>query len=158
MHKKIPSVCDERPSDKSSPGYQIGHGETNPDLPKDCEDRLVGVGMMQPVLGWRKAMQHKAVNKIFGKSPPDHATNKKRSASTHSKMRNCQQDDGEQGRYQYFAEIDDGCHESSLTLDRLQRNAPSIAAGVSRRPEYRLVPTFLPYARELTRAEIPLSA
>jgi hypothetical protein len=73
-------------------------------------------------------------------------------------MRNCQQDDGEQGRYQYFAEIDDGCHESSLTLDRLQRNAPSIAAGVSRRPEYRLVPTFLPYARELTRAEIPLSA
>ena len=68
MHKKIPSVCDERPSDKSSPGYQIGHGETNPDLPKDCDDRLVGVGMMQPVLGWREAMQHKAVNKIFGKS------------------------------------------------------------------------------------------
>ena len=89
MHKKIPGVCDERPSDKSSPGYQIGHGETNPDLPKDCEDRLVGVGMVQPVLGWRKAMQHKSVNKIFGKSPSDHATDEKRSASTHSKMRNC---------------------------------------------------------------------
>ena len=134
MHKKIPGVCDERPSDKSSPGYQIGHGETNPDLPKDCEDRLVGVGMVQPMLGWRKAMQHKSVNKIFGKSPSDHATDEKRSASTHSKMRNCQQDDGEQGRYQYFAEIDDGGHERSLTLDRLRRNALLIAAGVSWRP------------------------
>ena len=70
MHKKIPGVCDERSSDKGSPAYQIGHGETNPDLPKESEDRLVGVGMMQPVLGWRKAMQHKAVNKIFGRVHP----------------------------------------------------------------------------------------
>lgn len=77
MHKKIPRVCDERASNEGAAGDQISQHETNPYLPKDCEDRLVGVGMMQPMLGRREAMQHKAMNKIFGKSPSHHPTDEK---------------------------------------------------------------------------------
>jgi hypothetical protein len=38
MHKKIPRVCDERASNESTAGDQISQRETNPYLPKDCED------------------------------------------------------------------------------------------------------------------------
>ena len=47
MHKKIPGVCDERPGNESAAGDQIDQRATNPDLPKDFEDSLVGVGMVQ---------------------------------------------------------------------------------------------------------------
>jgi hypothetical protein len=53
---------------------QIGQRETNPDLAKDCEYRVVWVGMMQPMLNRREAMQHKAMNKIFSKRPSGHTT------------------------------------------------------------------------------------
>jgi hypothetical protein len=47
--------------------------ETGPYLPKNIEDRLVLVGMMKRILGWYEAMQHKAMNNIFGKGPGNDA-------------------------------------------------------------------------------------
>src|ERR1700692_2719514 len=83
---------------------------------------------------WCETMQHKAMHGIFCKGQSNDTTDEKHSVRTHSELRNCQQDDCEQGRYQHFAEIDDGGHEPSLRLDRLRRNALLNAAGVNRRP------------------------
>src|ERR1700737_5324491 len=59
---------------------------------------------------WCETMQHKAMHGIFCKGQSNDTTDEKHSVRTHSELRNCQQDDCEQGRYQHFAEIDDGGH------------------------------------------------
>src|SRR5471030_1644532 len=68
-------------------------------------------------------MQHKAMHDIFGKGPSNDTTGEKQSIRTHSGLRDCQQDDCEQGRYQHLAEIDDCCHGPILGA------APSDAPG-----------------------------
>jgi hypothetical protein len=85
--------------------------------------------MMQPMFDWCEPMQHKAMHEIFRKGQCNDTTGEKHSVKTHSELRNCQQNDCEQKRYQHFAEIDDGGHKRSLMLDRLRRNALLNAAG-----------------------------
>ena len=69
MHEQIPGIGNQRTRNESAACDQIDQRETNPYLPKNCEDRAVGVGMMLPMLGRCDAMQHKAMNDIFGEGP-----------------------------------------------------------------------------------------
>src|SRR6266436_5378589 len=48
MHEQIPGIGNQRTRNESAACDQIDQRETNPDLPKDCEDRVVGIGVMQP--------------------------------------------------------------------------------------------------------------
>jgi len=104
-------MLEQRQRQSMRTGYQIEQRETNPDLPKIVRTASSGLAWCMPMLGWREAVQHKAVNKIFGKSPSNHATDEWRSVSTHSEMRNRQQQDCKQRGYQHFAEIDDRSHD-----------------------------------------------
>lgn len=152
VDEQIPGIGNQRARSESAACDQIDQRETNPYLPKNCEDRVVGIGMMEPMFVWCEAMQHKAMHEIFRKGQRNDTTGEKHSVRTYSELRNCQQDDSEQGRYQHFAEIDDGGHEPSLRLDCLPRNALLNAAGVNRwPPEYRQVPAFLPYTPEIRK-------
>src|SRR5258708_36164116 len=108
MHEQIPGIGNERARNESASRDQIDQREANPYLPKNCEDRVVRIGVMQPMFGWCETMQHKAMNDIFGKGPCNDAAGEKHSVRTHSEPRNGKQDDCEQRRYEYFAEIDDG--------------------------------------------------
>jgi hypothetical protein len=53
MHKQIPSIGNQRARQECATGNRIDERETNPYLPENCKDRLVGIGMMQGVLRWR---------------------------------------------------------------------------------------------------------
>ena len=75
---------------------------------------------MKAMLDWYEMMQHKAMSKIFGKSPHNDASDEKRGVGTHSELRNRKQDNCEQGRYQHFAKIDGGSHESTLLIWRVR--------------------------------------
>jgi hypothetical protein len=55
-------------------------------------------------------MQHKAMHEIFRKGQRNDSTDEKRNFGAHSKLRNRQQDDCEQGRYKHFAKIDGRGH------------------------------------------------
>src|SRR5258707_8872893 len=48
MHEQIPGIGNQRTRNESAACDQIDQRETNPYLPKDCEDRVVGIGVMQP--------------------------------------------------------------------------------------------------------------
>jgi hypothetical protein len=69
MHEQIPGIGNQRTRNESAACDQIDQRETNPYLPKNCENRAVGVGMMLPMFGRCEAMQHKAMNDIFGEGP-----------------------------------------------------------------------------------------
>jgi hypothetical protein len=68
--------------------------------------------MMQPVFDWCETMQHKAMHEIFRKGQRNDG--EKHNVRTHSELRNCQQNDREQKRYQHFTEIDDGGHKRAV--------------------------------------------
>src|SRR5260370_2098767 len=69
MHEQIPGIGSERARNESASRDQIDQRETNPYLPKNCDDRFVGIGVMQPMFGWCETMQHETMHDIFGKGP-----------------------------------------------------------------------------------------
>ena len=62
MHEQIPAIGEQRARKESAAGHQIDKRETAPNLPKNCEDCAIRVGMMKPMLGWYEIVQHKAMN------------------------------------------------------------------------------------------------
>src|SRR5713226_7320865 len=80
----LPAPVSHRQDNASLPGAQ-----TNPYLPKNCEDRVVGIGVMQSMLGRCETMQHKAMHDIFRKGQRNDTTGEKHSVRTHSELRNC---------------------------------------------------------------------
>ena len=89
MHEQIPGIGNQRTRNESAACDQIDQRETNPYLPKNCEDRAVGVGMMLPMFSRCEAMQHKAMHDIFRKGQRNDTTGEKHSVRTHSELRNC---------------------------------------------------------------------
>jgi hypothetical protein len=73
---------------------------------------------------WSETMKHKAMHDIFRKGQRNDATDEKHNVRTHSELRNRQQDDCEQGRYQHLAEIDDGGH-APIRGDELSNAVPT---------------------------------
>jgi hypothetical protein len=69
MHEQIPGIGNQRTRNESAACDQMDQRETNPYLPKNCEDRAAGVGVILPMFGRCETMQHKAKNDIFGKGP-----------------------------------------------------------------------------------------
>jgi hypothetical protein len=60
--------------------------ETNPYLP-NCEDRFIRVGMMQPMFPWREIVQHKAMDRVFGKRPRNYTSDENRSGGGYFEWR-----------------------------------------------------------------------
>jgi hypothetical protein len=89
MHEQIPGIGNQRTRNESAACDKIDQRETNPYLPKNCEDRVVGMGVVQPMFGWCETMQHKAMHDIFRKGQRNDATSEKQSVRTHSELRNC---------------------------------------------------------------------
>jgi hypothetical protein len=77
MHEQIPGIGNQRTRNESAGCDQIDQRETNPYLPKDCEDRVVGIGVMQPMFGRCETMQHKAMHDIFRKGQRNDTTGEK---------------------------------------------------------------------------------
>jgi hypothetical protein len=115
MHEEIPSIGNERARKESAAGYKIGQREANPYLPKNCEDRFIRVGMMQPMFPWRKIVQNKAMDRVFGKRPRNYTAYENRSGGAYFEWRDHEQNDRENGHNQHFAEMDDGRHEPTLS-------------------------------------------
>jgi hypothetical protein len=114
MDKQIPGISYQRACKEGASGDQIDKRETNPYLPEDSQDRVVGIGVVQPVLRWHEIMQHETVNGIFAEGPRDDATGEKCNGETHSEGRGRNQNDRKQGSNCHFPEIDDGGHEATL--------------------------------------------
>src|ERR1700730_14234244 len=74
VHEQIPGIGTWRARNESAACDQIDQRETNPYLPKNCEDRAVGIGMMSTMFDWCEPMQHKAMNEILRKGQSDDTT------------------------------------------------------------------------------------
>jgi hypothetical protein len=70
--------------------------------------------MMHPMPPWNEIVQHKPMDEIFDKGPQDGAPDEKLRGGGHSERRDRQQNNCRQRREEYFSEIDDGGHDSSL--------------------------------------------
>src|SRR5258708_19444018 len=98
MHEQIPGIGDKRACNESAAYDQIDQRETNPYLPKNCEDRVVGISVMQPMFGRCEAMQHKAMNDIFRKGPCTDAAGENHTVTPHSHLQHCYQNISYPGR------------------------------------------------------------
>jgi hypothetical protein len=63
---------------------------------------------------WRKIVEHKAMDRAFGKRPGDYTADENRGDEAYSEWRDHQQNDCENGHNQHFAEMDDGRHEPTF--------------------------------------------
>src|SRR5258708_13374953 len=105
MHEQTPGIGSERARNESASRDQIDQREANPYLPKNCDDRFVGIGVMQPMFGWCETMQHETMHDIFGKGPRNDTTGEEHTVKDHRQSGNYYQADCEHTPHYHFPHI-----------------------------------------------------